>query len=590
MATTIIIPSSTSSNVRDNSNKANLSSGGSTGPTSYNPALTPEGQSKKIFVGGLHYDTDKVGLRKHFEQYGKILSSEVMYNRETNKSRGFGFVIYADAESVDRALETRMHMIDKKQAEVKRATPRVSSAIKPNVVGVPPKAASNMNSTNVYGSNSYNTNSVNALSNGQGNSNSNVASIPIKAAPIQRNMSWANVVSKGPPKESAQGGNDGGGVGNNIANSNSNNNNSSSSGSNNNISQNNSTSNRNSSNNDNSNVNSSGNSVHENNNASAKNTNTNDGNNINNKKIPSSSSNKDGISKDSGKNVPPGVGIDPQQAQVAAQQMQQQQALLAQQMQQQQQNNFVAQQALVARQQLAINQAMQQMMLNNLGQQGMDGQGQLMGGMNQQYQNFNQGLLNQHGQQQQSIANNAKGGASNKVPPGVESTGRAGKPNGSGGDNVPTDKSMVVDGNGAGIAVGSAQTKTSQQELATGADGKPVPSSVLGAGTNGSSGAFGDNTIPMGMAFQSFGGMTQSPPNMSQMNMLGQQGFPMGGNVGYDGSMGIDMNSMNMGGGMMDMNSMNMGAMNNMGMGGLGGFGDKFWHESTWWWAARHMG
>ena len=93
-----------------------------------NPALGPEGQSKKIFVGGLHYDTDKVGLRKYFEQYGKILSSEVMYNRETNKSRGFGFVIYADAESVDRALETRMHIIDNKQAEVKRATPRLSSA------------------------------------------------------------------------------------------------------------------------------------------------------------------------------------------------------------------------------------------------------------------------------------------------------------------------------------------------------------------------------------------------------------------------------------------------------------------------------
>ena len=51
-----------------------------------NPALGPRAR-EKIFVGGLHYDTDKVGLRKYFEQYGKILSSEVMYNRETNKSR-----------------------------------------------------------------------------------------------------------------------------------------------------------------------------------------------------------------------------------------------------------------------------------------------------------------------------------------------------------------------------------------------------------------------------------------------------------------------------------------------------------------------
>ena len=72
------------------------------------------------------------------------------------------------------------------------------------------------------------------------------------------------------------------------------------------------------------------------------------------------------------------------------------------------------------------------------------------------------------------------------------------------------------------------------------------------------------------------------------MNMLGQQGFPMGSNVGYDGglnSMGMDVNSMNMGGGMVDMNSMNMGgsmvdmnsmnmgAMNNMGLGSFGGFG-----------------
>jgi hypothetical protein len=44
---------------------------------------------------------------------------------------------------------------------------------------------------------------------------------------------------------------------------------------------------------------------------------------------------------------------------------------------------------------------MQQMMMNNLGQQGMDGQGQLMGGpgMNAQYQNFNQGMLGSNPQQ-----------------------------------------------------------------------------------------------------------------------------------------------------------------------------------------------
>ena len=466
----------------------------------------------------MHYDTDKVGLRKYFEQYGKILSSEVMYNRETNKSRGFGFVIYADAESVDRALETRMHIIDNKQAEVKRATPRVSSPIKPNV-GI---VKGNVNGNNY---NSSGTNSV--PSNTQSNSK---ASIPVPAAPIQRNMSWANVVSKGPEKKTTAQTTDGGG--NNSSNNSMNNNNSQNQKSTNSATSSLSalgtktgnattttsssttptiTNNKsNSSQNDDSNSND--NSENNNKNASSNNTNTNDANNGSNNSSSSSSSkagNDDGnSSKEKGKSVPPGVVVDQQnvdmvQAQAAAaQQMQQQQALLNQQVMQQQaaQNNFVAQQALVARQQqIAINQAMQQMMMNNLGQQGMDGQGQLMGGpgMNAQYQNFNQGMLGSNPQQlmqhqvvAQSNANdNSSGGASKAAPPGVtDLTAEAGKSANDG--NASKDKAIEAGAKG-------------NQELVTDADGKPVPSSVL-TGTN-NNGAFGDNTIPMGMAFQSFG-------------------------------------------------------------------------------------
>jgi RNA recognition motif-containing protein len=147
-----------------------------------------DGQCKKIFVGGLHYDTDKAGLRKYFEQYGKIVSSEVMYNRETNKSRGFGFVIFAESEDVDTALENRMHMIDNKQAEVKRATPRTASPIKP-VGGASsgPPAAGHAAANPAAGGGSRGGHGI-------------AAPIPVPP-PQQRNMSWANVVSSGAPKE-----------------------------------------------------------------------------------------------------------------------------------------------------------------------------------------------------------------------------------------------------------------------------------------------------------------------------------------------------------------------------------------------------
>ena len=53
-------------------------------------------------------------LRRHFSQFGKVASAQVMYNRETCKSRGFGFVIFEDEASVDLALTDRIHTIGEK--------------------------------------------------------------------------------------------------------------------------------------------------------------------------------------------------------------------------------------------------------------------------------------------------------------------------------------------------------------------------------------------------------------------------------------------------------------------------------------------
>ncbi|TMW57223.1 hypothetical protein Poli38472_003148 [Pythium oligandrum] len=82
------------------------------------------GSTKKIFVGGLHYETKDAEFRRYFQQYGKVVSAEVMFNRETNKSRGFGFVIFENESSVENVLQENDHVIDGKSVEVKRAVPR----------------------------------------------------------------------------------------------------------------------------------------------------------------------------------------------------------------------------------------------------------------------------------------------------------------------------------------------------------------------------------------------------------------------------------------------------------------------------------
>lgn len=82
------------------------------------------GATKKIFVGGLHYETKDPVFKKYFMQYGKVVSAEVMFNRETNKSRGFGFVIFETESSVEMVLQEANHVIDGKSVEVKRAVPR----------------------------------------------------------------------------------------------------------------------------------------------------------------------------------------------------------------------------------------------------------------------------------------------------------------------------------------------------------------------------------------------------------------------------------------------------------------------------------
>ncbi|HJL18367.1 MAG TPA: RNA-binding protein [Sandaracinaceae bacterium LLY-WYZ-13_1] len=60
--------------------------------------------SKKLFVGGLAWATTDQGLQEAFEAFGEVLEAKVITDRETGRSRGFGFVTFADAQAADDAI------------------------------------------------------------------------------------------------------------------------------------------------------------------------------------------------------------------------------------------------------------------------------------------------------------------------------------------------------------------------------------------------------------------------------------------------------------------------------------------------------
>jgi cold-inducible RNA-binding protein len=59
----------------------------------------------KLFVGGLSWDTDADSLRAAFEEFGTVSEAVVVQDRETGRSRGFGFVSYANDEEGKAAMK-----------------------------------------------------------------------------------------------------------------------------------------------------------------------------------------------------------------------------------------------------------------------------------------------------------------------------------------------------------------------------------------------------------------------------------------------------------------------------------------------------
>ena len=59
---------------------------------------------KKLFVGGLSWNTTDDGLRQAFERFGNVDDVRVITDRETGRSRGFGFVTFGEDEAATSAM------------------------------------------------------------------------------------------------------------------------------------------------------------------------------------------------------------------------------------------------------------------------------------------------------------------------------------------------------------------------------------------------------------------------------------------------------------------------------------------------------
>ena len=84
--------------------------------------------SSKIYVGNLPYSVTDESLKSNFAEFGSVSSAKVMMDRETGRSKGFGFVEMASAEFAQAAIKALDGMsVDGRSIVVNLARPREDS-------------------------------------------------------------------------------------------------------------------------------------------------------------------------------------------------------------------------------------------------------------------------------------------------------------------------------------------------------------------------------------------------------------------------------------------------------------------------------
>ncbi|XP_057768794.1 UBP1-associated protein 2C-like isoform X2 [Salvia miltiorrhiza] len=84
-------------------------------------SITPDQAQRKLYVGGLSPETTSEMLLAFFSRHGEIEEGSVAYDKDTNKSRGFGFVTYKTVEAAKKAIDDPQKLLGGRNITVKLA-------------------------------------------------------------------------------------------------------------------------------------------------------------------------------------------------------------------------------------------------------------------------------------------------------------------------------------------------------------------------------------------------------------------------------------------------------------------------------------
>ncbi len=87
--------------------------------------------AKKLYIGGVSYNTTQQGLQDAFAAHGKVTSAQIVMDKMTGKSRGFGFVEMDDADAEGAIQAMNGATLDGRRLTVNEArpmTPRTGGA------------------------------------------------------------------------------------------------------------------------------------------------------------------------------------------------------------------------------------------------------------------------------------------------------------------------------------------------------------------------------------------------------------------------------------------------------------------------------